>query len=127
MFQKGTKAYSVLRLKCPKCQEGNLFLTKNPYDLKKFIAMPDVCPVCKQDFKIEPGFYSGALWVSYPIIVLLLIPFAFGLMYYTNLALGWIFLFISFYTFGLQPLLMRWSRAIWINVFVQYDSTILKK
>lgn len=127
MFQKGTKAYSILRLKCPRCQEGNLFITKNPYDLKRFIEMPDCCPVCKQDFKIEPGFYSGALWVSYPIIVLLLIPFAFGLMSYTTLSLPFVFLFISIYVFALQPLLMRWSRAIWINVFVKYDPQILKK
>ncbi len=126
-FKKGNKLYSIVRLKCPRCQEGNLFVSKNPYDLKKMIAMPDNCSVCNQDFRIEPGFYSGALWVSYPIFVLLIIPLSAILIFYTQLFVGWVFLIIAIAVFGLQPLIMRISRAIWINVFVHYDLEILKK
>lgn len=126
-FLKGTKLNSIVRLKCPRCQEGNLFSVKNPYDLKHCIDMPDHCPVCNQDFRVEPGFYSGALWVSYPIFVVLIIPLAAGLILYTNLSIGWIFPIIAISVFGLQPIVMRISRAIWINVFVHYDAEISKK
>ncbi|CAN5194570.1 hypothetical protein BH09BAC5_BH09BAC5_28740 [soil metagenome] len=89
--------------------------------------MPGHCPVCNQDFKVEPGFYSGALWVSYPIFVLLIIPIAAFLIFYTKLSVGWIFLIIAIVIFGLQPFIMRISRAIWINIFVAYDPKILKE
>jgi hypothetical protein len=82
--------------------------------------MPDKCPVCQQDFKIEPGFYSGALWVSFPILVLIAIPLSFYLIFATKLPVAIDFLIIGAVVFGLQPLIMRLSRAIWINVFVHY-------
>ncbi len=87
--------------------------------------MPDACPICKQDFKIEPGFYSGALWVSYPILVLLIIPLSFFLVNDSMISIGWIFFIMASVVFGLQPIIMRFSRAIWINVFVHYDPNIL--
>jgi uncharacterized protein (DUF983 family) len=122
-LKKGTKLYSILTQTCPRCQEGKLFSVRNPYNLKRFIDMPDCCPVCKQDFKIEPGFYSGALWVSYPILVLLIIPLSFFLVYDYRLSTWLTFSIIGFVVFGLQPLIMRLSRAIWINVFVHYNSS----
>lgn len=82
--------------------------------------MPDKCPVCKQDFVKEPGFYSGALWVSYPIVMGILILtgvilyFLFKLSFYKVLVVAVGVLLI------LQPLIMRYSRAIWINLFVDY-------
>lgn len=118
-FSKGSKLYSITKLKCPKCQEGNLFLVSNAWNFKKMLDMPDRCPTCNQDFCIEPGFYSGALWVSFPIVViiglillspLLLYPDFFNLI----VSLGVIIIFI------LQPIIMRWGRAAWINIFVHY-------
>ena len=82
--------------------------------------MPDRCPKCDQDYNIEPGFYSGALWVSFPILVLLVIPLAFWLVFNSKLSVGIDFLIIGLVVFGIQPLIMRVSRAIWINVFVRY-------
>ncbi|MEO5645207.1 MAG: DUF983 domain-containing protein [Bacteroidia bacterium] len=121
-MKKGTKLYSIIRSKCPRCQEGNLFIAKNPYNLKKFIDMPDKCAVCGQEFKIEPGFYSGALWVSFPILVVIAIPLSFYLIFNTRLSVGLDFLIIGTVIFGLQPIIMRLSRAIWINVFVHYKN-----
>lgn len=118
---KGDKTYSILHLKCPRCHEGNLFVKKNAYNFKNMLTMPKHCPVCKQSFEVEPGFYSGALWVSFPIIVLLALPF-WAIMYFIpGFSFEWMFIMMSVYIFGLQPLVMRYSRAIWINVFVSYD------
>ena len=63
-FQK-TKLYSIIKLKCPRCHRANLFLTRNPYNLKMFDKMPDKCPVCGEDFVRESGFYWGAMMVSH--------------------------------------------------------------
>ena len=120
--KKGTKLYSVLHLKCPQCQEGNLFLGKNPYDLKLFDKMPDKCPVCKENFVRETGFYWGAMMVSHAtttviaVIVHIIIHAFYGWEILPNLLA-----FLVVFTL-LIPLIFRSSRAIWINLFVKYHS-----
>ncbi len=121
LLKKGSKVYSVLKLKCPKCQEGNLFVYRNPYKLKGGLKMDDNCTVCGQDFVIEPGFYYGALWMSYPIVVVLIIGLAAFFYFYLDYQLI-SFISIMFVTMmSLQPLIIRFGRAIWINVFVKYE------
>lgn len=116
-----SKSYSILRLKCPRCHKGNLFVSRNAYNLKYMLDMPDRCPVCNQDFRIEPGFYSGALWVSFPIVVLIGVPLWILVFFFVDLSFDMMFLLFGITIFGLQPVIMRYSRAIWINVFVKYD------
>jgi uncharacterized protein (DUF983 family) len=120
-LKKGTKLYSILRLKCPRCQTGDLFLTRNPYALRKMLDMHERCKVCNQDFKIEPGFYIGALWASFPIVIVLLAVLSVVLLAGFKLPLMIFFVAISLILVALQPLIVRWGRAIWINIFVGYD------
>ncbi|MBK6834779.1 MAG: DUF983 domain-containing protein [Bacteroidetes bacterium] len=68
-MKRKSKLNSIITCKCPRCRQGNLFVEKNPWVYRTMLTMPDNCPVCNQDFKIEPGFYIGALWTSYPIVV----------------------------------------------------------
>lgn len=122
-IKKGTKLYSIARLKCPRCQEGNLFLTNNPYNLKMFDKMPDKCPVCGEDFKRESGFYWGAMMVSHAtttaiVVIVHLIVFRF---YGWDIAPNIIAIITVILL--LFPIVFRNSRAIWINLFVNYDPT----
>ncbi len=120
IFNKGSKLYSIVYLKCPKCHEGNLFSARNPYLLKSMLDMPHYCPVCKQDFLEEPGFYSGALWTSYPIVIVILIIvwLVFHFLFKQSDGIG--ILIGSLVVLMLQPILMRVGRAIWINIFISY-------
>lgn len=122
-IEKGTKLYSILKLKCPKCQEGNLFIVPNAWKLKKVLDMPRRCPVCRQDFVVEPGFYTGALWTSYPIVIfidlLLLVPILFYPKYIILIVIS-----MAIMSLLLQPIIMRWGRAIWVNIFVSYDPNV---
>lgn len=121
-LKKGTKLYSILHLKCPQCQEGNLFLGKNPYDLKLFDKMPDRCPVCGENFVRETGFYWGAMMVSHAtttviaVIVHIIIHLFYGWEILPNV-IAFLFVFAL-----LLPIIFRSSRAIWINLFVKYHS-----
>lgn len=122
-MRKGTKIYSVLKLKCPQCQEGDLFLNKNPYNLKMFDKMPDKCPVCGEDFVRESGFYWGAMMVSHATTTILAVTIH-SIIYYFY---GWEVLpnlisVIGIFIF-LIPIIFRNSRAIWINMFVKYHSS----
>ncbi|MGZ3898753.1 MAG: DUF983 domain-containing protein [Bacteroidia bacterium] len=116
---KGTRLYSILFNKCPKCQEGNFFVSNNPYDLKTFSKMNDHCPVCDESFRREPGFYYGAMYASYGLTVFL------GLL--TFIIMVWllkidILIFLITFTLMiiiLMPVLYRLSRLMWINLFVR--------
>ncbi|MBS1507774.1 MAG: DUF983 domain-containing protein [Bacteroidetes bacterium] len=56
--------------RCPRCREGAIF--KYPLRrLGKFAQMNAVCDNCKVSFEPEPGFYFGALYVSYAFTVAL--------------------------------------------------------
>jgi uncharacterized protein (DUF983 family) len=116
-----SKLNSIITCKCPRCRQGNLFVEKNPWVYSTMLTMPDNCPVCNQDFKIEPGFYIGALWTSYPIVVVfgiilfLILNFVFQLTFFPTAFIIAISLIV------LQPAIMRWGRAIWIGITVKYD------
>lgn len=84
------------------------------------LDMPDHCPVCGQDFKMESGFYSGALWTSYPMVMFLFIVLAVLMNAIFDPAFLTIFLVVSTIVLMLQPVIMRFGRAIWINLFVKF-------
>lgn len=113
--------YSVVKDKCPRCNEGDLFVNKNWYTLKNIGAMPDRCPVCGLDLKVEDGFFLGATYVSYGLTVGITVPLlaaAFFLFRLDFMTLLPIFLGLLIV---LMPPIVRVSRSIWINFFVHYD------
>lgn len=125
-MRKGFKLYSMLRWKCPRCHEGNLFNNPNPYDPSTIADMPDSCPHCGQKFLLEPGFYFGAMYVSYALTVALsvavfvamVVLWEFNTLWYLGLNALAIIVFF--------PWIFRTSRAVWLNMFVQYGKDAVK-
>lgn len=115
---KGTRLYSVLFNKCPRCQEKNFFVDNNPYHLKSFSEMKEKCEVCNENFARETGFYYGAMYASYGLTVI------YGILLFllTSVILGlnvWYFLIsFSLTVLLLMPVIYRKARLIWINLFV---------
>jgi uncharacterized protein (DUF983 family) len=121
ILKKESSLYCITLLKCPKCHEGNLFCESNAWNFKKMLDMPDRCSVCGQDFQFEWGFYSGALWTSYPIVLILGMLLMALLYFGLEIPIGWTLLINGLFLILLQPMIMRWGRAFWINIFVNYD------
>src|SRR5690606_40640960 len=117
-MKKGTKLYSILKLKCPRCQIGNLFCNPGFFVFSRVLEMPDKCPHCKQDFKLEPGFYTAALWISYPMVLLILIPLMLLGIVLDDMHSFFKFLYpiIVLFCFILQIPIMRIARAILLNM-----------
>lgn len=111
---------SIVGMKCPGCRKGHLFVRKNPYAFRDSLKMPDFCRVCGQDFKIEPGFYIGALWTSFPIVILIMALFSILLLVMLGISLEWFFVAITTSLLALQPLIIRLGRSIWIHIFVGF-------
>lgn len=120
-FRKGKKLNSIFRCKCPKCQEGNLFVDPNPYHLKMLDIMPKRCEVCNTDFVRETGFYYGAMMISHAITTIIAVIVHFTVFYFWGWEIAPHLIFLVTIILGLFPVNFRLARAIWINIFVTYD------
>ena len=116
-LRRGTALYSIVKCKCPKCQDGDLFKNKNPYALRQLFDMPDCCPVCGQDFRIEPGFYLGAMWVSYPVVIFLFILFVLLAHFIIGMHMVASLVSATALLILLCPLLIRYARAVFLHMF----------
>ena len=127
MFKKGTKLYSILRGTCPKCHEESMFKNKNPYILSEALSMHENCSNCKTKYKIEPSFFYGSMYVSYPVGIAFATA-AFVISFFVfKASLHVIFISIIATLIIFMPIILRLSRNIWINFFMSYDKSLAKK
>lgn len=126
MFQKGSKAHSIVHLKCPRCQEGETFETGSWSFVKPF-DMLERCPKCDLNYFPEPGYYYGAMFISYIwtgwFSLFFVAIFTWGLHWSINASFGVLILFmlINF------VYIFRVSRLMWLNVNVKYDPNAIKR
>ncbi len=120
LFKKGNKLFSILNLKCPRCHEGDLFHTST-WSFQDIAGMPDRCPNCGLNYMPEPGFYYGAMFVSYIFwgffCVIFGGTFIIALEWTVNQAM--ILLVVISAIFFVW--LFRMSRAVWFNAMQHYD------
>ncbi|MEZ0005889.1 uncharacterized protein (DUF983 family) [Flavobacterium sp. 28YEA47A] len=127
MLKKGSKLYSILTGTCPKCQNDKMYVDRNPYNLPGVFKMHEKCSHCGLKYKIEPSFFYGAMYVSYGVGIAFGVA-AFVISYLflgTNLKVSFIAIIATLVIF--MPIIMRISRNIWINMFVDYDKDWDKK
>lgn len=125
-FKKGTKAYSIFYLKCPRCQEGETFETGS-WAMSKPFDMMNRCPHCNLNYFPEPGYYYGAMFISYIwtgwFCLLFIALFHWGLGWSQPVAFSLLGIFLVFnfvYIF-------RISRLMWFNINVRYDPKAIEK
>lgn len=124
--QRPNYLISILDNRCPRCRTGRIFRQSNPYRFGRIVEMNEACPACGQPTELENGFYYGTGYVSYALTV------AFSL---SSFVAWWVLIGFSLddnrffwwlgtnavLLLGLQPLIMRLSRSIWLSWFVRYD------
>jgi uncharacterized protein (DUF983 family) len=120
LFGKGSKPYSIFKLKCPKCHEEDLFETGS-FSFKNSFDMRDECPHCKFNFLPEPGFYYGAMFISYIFMGF----FCIGFVAFFHWVLGWstaasFALLIAFCALFFAYI-FRLARSIWLNINYKFD------
>ena len=124
MLSKGTKLYSVLRMKCPNCQEGKFF-EGHPYKYSTIGKVKEQCPECNIKYSIEPGFYQGSYYVTYGLSVgLFIVVWALMSIFMPESGPLILMLVVILSILGLSPLLFALSKIIWANVFFNYDKGI---
>ncbi|MGI0105596.1 DUF983 domain-containing protein [Salinimicrobium sp. TIG7-5_MAKvit] len=118
---KGNKLYSIFTGTCPVCQEESMYKEDNPYKISKLFAMHDRCSNCGTKYKMEPSFFFGAMYVSYAVGIAFATA-AFVISYFfLSLPLLPTFIIIVATLVIFLPVIVRWSRNIWVNFFFSYD------
>ena len=121
-MKKGSKLYSIATMTCPQCQETKLMVA-NPYKLSTMGEVKDTCEVCGLDFKPEPGFYYGAMYVSYALGVAVFVTiWASCNLWFPSLSAWTQIGLVVFFTLVLSPYLFALSKIIYANIFISYKA-----
>jgi uncharacterized protein (DUF983 family) len=98
---------ALLRQRCPRCRRGQMF--------RGHFAMNELCPVCELIFEREPGYFLGAMYLSYGIcsLIMIVLYLAFQALFpnwYPEIViLPCLAIYLPF-----VPWVFRISRTIWI-------------
>ena len=115
------KIYSIFKLRCPKCLKGQFFESR-VYDLRKLGNVRNECPKCKVNYIPEPGFYFGAMYVSYALVVVVFV----AIWACANLFFSYVYVLtqitiLTVLIILLSPLIFALSKIIYANIFIHYD------
>jgi uncharacterized protein (DUF983 family) len=121
MFKKGTKLYSILNNKCPRCNEGDFYVEKSVWSFKNLLKLHENCSNCNLKYMMEPSFFFGAMFVNYALSVLIgIITFVIAKLA-IGLTINQSFVSIILALILFTPICLRLARLIWIRIFVSYD------
>lgn len=98
---------SILLARCPSCHIGTIWTG--------FFSIRPRCTVCDYNFYPEPGFYLGAIAVSFLLTAIFTIPPTIALKFFeVNLELLILFPFLEFLFLG--TFLMFYCKIIWLHL-----------
>lgn len=127
MFKKGTKLYSILNNKCPRCNEGDFYVEKSAWSFKNLLNLHENCSNCDLKYMMEPSFFFGAMFVNYALSVAIgIITFIIAKLV-IGLTINQSFFSIIVALILFTPICLRLARLIWIHIFVSYDKNFTKK
>lgn len=107
---------NVYNEKCPKCKSGQVFVqNQSTFSLP---VMFDKCANCNYRFEREPGYFIGAMYLSYGLsvfqggIIFLLCYF-----FLPNLAIQWTVSLILLTLILFAKKNYKWSRILYLYIF----------
>lgn len=112
-----SKFNAMLQARCPQCHEGRLFKYKW-WNLFNFAQMHEHCSECNMRYEVEPGFFYGAMYISYGFTVGIMLVGGVIIFNFFNDpdAAGYIIPITSI-SLALVPWNFRVSRVLFIHLF----------
>jgi uncharacterized protein (DUF983 family) len=107
----------LIQGKCPRCREGDIFAYPISR-ITKFNVMNDTCPHCGIKLEPEPGYYQGAMFVSYAYAVILIGIISAILYFFFGNPSEWTYITAcSIAILAIVPLNYRYSRILFLYLF----------
>jgi uncharacterized protein (DUF983 family) len=125
-----SKSQAILQAKCPQCREGDIFqasLSKKP---GLFMEVNKHCPNCGMRYEVEPGFFYGAMYISYAFSVAIMTTGLVATMILFQNPPTWLYFAVVFaLVFVAVPFSFRYSRVLWLYWFsgVKYQPKRFEK
>ncbi|MDR6563405.1 MULTISPECIES: DUF983 domain-containing protein [unclassified Arcicella] len=114
---KHSRIQAIIEAKCPQCREGKMFMYPF-WQINKFDKMHDNCPVCNLRFEVEPGFWYGAMFISYGINVGFLALLGVAIFFiFNDPPILYYIIPITVLSLAAVPFNFRASRSIFIHLF----------
>jgi uncharacterized protein (DUF983 family) len=108
---------AVIEAKCPRCRKGNMF-AYNSWMPSRFTKMNQDCPHCGLHFEPEPGFYIGAMYVSYAFgVAVVAIVFVVLNVFFDSPPTWEYMVVISCLLLLIVPPSYRYSRVLYLHWF----------
>ncbi len=123
-----TVGNAILQAKCPQCRKGNMFKHKW-WQLSNFVKFYQFCTICNLRFDREPGFFHGAMYISYAMIVAMVTNVWFVLYFvFGDPAMEIYIIVITVLNIVLLPIFFRYSRVLYLYAFgnVKYNNQFNK-
>jgi uncharacterized protein (DUF983 family) len=97
---------ALVMQRCPVCHSGRVF--------SGWTTMNENCPTCNLHFEREPGYFMGAMYVSYGMSVglILLLTILIHLVLVDDLS--WSVLIAAVLYIPVVPFTWRYSRILWM-------------
>jgi uncharacterized protein (DUF983 family) len=115
--QLPSKFSSLLKCKCPRCRQGNIFQYKST-DLKNYRKMNEYCPVCGLRYELEVGFFWGAMYVGYALNIAISVPLGILVFLLFKNPDTWVYISVIVAAILLaSPFNFRYARAILLYAF----------
>jgi uncharacterized protein (DUF983 family) len=96
---------------CPRCRAGKIFRSSI---YRSFPKMHERCPVCDRKFHREPGYFLGAMYISYGLALAAILTIAFALWLVTHWRIDRVVIWAIILFLPLVLPITLVSRVLWI-------------
>lgn len=108
---------SIWNYTCPRCRKGKIFT--EPFNMMKPLEMPEKCSECGQLTSPEPGFYYGAMFMSYIATGFLYLGIVAFCMLVLHLSVNQSFLILLAFVALTFFKTARLARSLWLHMMVK--------
>jgi uncharacterized protein (DUF983 family) len=114
---------SILQQRCPRCRIGRIFQSSI---FRGFPKMCERCSICDLKFEREPGYFLGAMYISFALGVLVMTPIAAVLWFLTGWWITKVILWAAILFLPFAPTITLFARVLWIYLDQRIDPEPLR-
>jgi len=129
-MQRKSVGSAILHHKCPRCRTGAIFRYSFFQKPAKFTDTHKNCPVCGVQYEREPGFFFGAMYISYAFTMAILLGTAFILYnFFGDPELMVYIIAVPAVVLLSLPVVFRYSRTLFLYGFggLKYNPELADK